>query len=41
LVLLVPDRLWELLEEVERSTGIRKEDLVARALIRVVEEFRV
>jgi len=37
--LLVPSRLWARLEELERKTGVRKEDLLMRALVKVMEEF--
>lgn len=41
LELMVPAKLFELLDRAEQKTGIRKEDLIARALIKVIEEFGV
>ena len=38
--LVIPSRLWEKLDELEAKTGIRKEDLFARALIILVEGLR-
>jgi hypothetical protein len=39
--IVVPGRLFELLEQCERKSGARKEDLLMRALIKVIEEFGV
>jgi len=39
LELVIPPRIWERLVRIERKAGIRKEDLVMRALVRVIEEF--
>jgi len=39
LEIVVPSRIWERLERVEAKTGIRKTDLIMRAIIRVLEEF--
>jgi len=39
--IIVPSRLFELLEQCERKSGVRKEDLLMRALIKVIEEFGV
>jgi hypothetical protein len=38
--LVIPARLWEKLEGLEKSTGVRKEDIVARALVNIVEGVR-
>ena len=38
--LVIPSRLWEKLDELEAKTGIKKEDLFARALIILVEGLR-
>jgi len=37
LELVIPVRLWEKLDEFESRTGIKKEDLFARALVKLVE----
>jgi len=39
LEIVVPSRIWERLNRVEAKTGIKKEDLVMRAMIKVLEEF--
>jgi hypothetical protein len=39
LEIVVPSRLWERLERCEQRAGVRKEDLLMRALIKVLEEF--
>jgi len=36
---VIPSRIWERLDKVEKKTGIRKEDILMRALIKVIEEF--
>jgi hypothetical protein len=38
--LIIPSRLWEKLDELEKRTGVRKEDILARALIVIVEGVR-
>jgi len=38
--LVIPARLWEKLDEFESKTGIKKEDLFARALVKLVEGWR-
>jgi len=40
LKLIIPARLWDKLNELEERAGIRKEDIVARALINIVEGVR-
>ena len=35
----IPRRLYEKLEDVSRRLGITVEDIVARAILKVVEEF--
>jgi len=40
LELVIPARLYRMLEDCERKSGIKKEDLLMRALVKVVEEFR-
>jgi len=37
--IVVPDRVWELLEKIEKEQKIRKEDIVLRAIIRVLETY--
>jgi len=39
LEIVVPSRIWERLERVEAKTGIKKEDVLMRAVIKVIEEF--
>jgi len=39
LEIVVPARIWERLIRVEEKTGISKEDLLMRALVKVIEEF--
>jgi hypothetical protein len=41
LEIVVPSRIWELLEKCEQKSGIKKEDLLMRSLIKVIEEFGV
>lgn len=41
LQLAVPARIWELLEKAEQVSGLRKEDLIMRAVVKVCEEFGV
>lgn len=38
---VVPVRIFELLEKAEQKAGVKKEDLIMRALIKVLEEFGV
>jgi len=40
LEIVVPSRIWDRLSEVEAETGISKEDLLMRALVKVIEEFK-
>jgi len=35
----IPHNVWKKLDEIERRTGITKEDLIMRAIVRVIEEF--
>jgi len=39
LEIVVPSRVWDRLVKVEEETGISKEDLLMRALVKVIEEF--
>lgn len=39
LEIIVPESVWERLCRVEAKTGVRKEDLLMRSLVRVLEEF--
>jgi len=39
LELVIPARVWDKLSEVESKTGISKEGLLMRALVKVIEEF--
>jgi hypothetical protein len=38
--LIIPSRLWEKLDELEKRTGVRKEDILARAIVVIVEGVR-
>jgi len=40
LEILIPAKLYEELEVIEKKSGIRKEDILMRALIKVIEEFK-
>ena len=37
--IVVPQRIWVMLEKVEQKKGVRKEDILMRALVKVIEEF--
>ena len=39
LELVIPDRIWRKLEECQARTGVRIEDLIMRAILKVIEEF--
>jgi len=39
LEIIVPDQIWVRLQNCERKSGIPKEDLLMRALVKVIEEF--
>jgi len=39
LEIIIPGRIWQRLDKCEKKTGIKKEDLLMRALIKVIEEF--
>ena len=39
LKVLLPKKLHDKLEELEKKLGITKEDIVARAIVKVIEEF--
>jgi hypothetical protein len=40
LEIVIPERLWEKLSEIEAKAGIRKEDIFMRAVVNIVEGFR-
>jgi hypothetical protein len=40
LEVIIPSRIWEQLEKIEQKAGIRKEDVLMRAVIKVIEEFQ-
>jgi hypothetical protein len=40
LEVMVPGRLWDRLEELERRTNIRKEDIFLRAVINLLDGVR-
>jgi len=35
----IPEPLYERLETIEKKLGLTKEDIVARTLVKVIEEF--
>lgn len=37
--LIIPGNVYEALRKVEDKTGIKMEDLIMRALVKVIEEF--
>jgi len=39
LKILIPERLYNMLERIEKEQKIRKEDIVLRTLIKVVETY--
>jgi len=39
LKIVLPTKLYKKLEELEKKLGVTKEDIVARAIVRVIEEF--
>jgi len=39
LEIIVPARIWDRLNKCEKRAGIKKEDLLMRAVIKVIEEF--
>lgn len=39
LEIIIPARIWEKLEKIEKIRGIRKEDIIMRAVVKVIEEF--
>jgi hypothetical protein len=40
LELIIPERLWEQLEVLERKSGIRKEDIFLRAVVNLIDGVR-
>jgi len=40
LEIVIPERLWGKLDLVEQKTGIRKEDILMRAIINIIEGIR-
>lgn len=39
LKILIPEKLYNMLEKIEKEYGIRKEDIVLRTLIKTVETY--
>lgn len=37
---MVPSPVWEKLEKIEKEQGIKKEDILMRAVVKVIEEFK-
>jgi len=40
LEIVIPARLWEKMNILERETGIRKEDILMRAVVNIIEGVR-
>jgi hypothetical protein len=40
LEIVIPARLWERLEQTEQRTGVRKEDILMRAVVNIIEGVR-
>jgi hypothetical protein len=40
LEIIIPTRLWEKMDTLEKETGIRKEDILMRAVINIIEGIR-
>jgi len=39
LEIIIPNKVWQKLDNIEKKQGIKKEDLLMRALVKVIEEF--
>lgn len=39
MTITIPSTIWEKLEKIEKGQGIRKEDILMRAVVKVIEEF--
>ncbi|MGB9693793.1 MAG: hypothetical protein ACPLYF_03020 [Fervidobacterium sp.] len=39
LEIIIPVTIWDRLEKIEQKEGIRKEDIIMRTLVKVIEEF--
>jgi len=37
--IMIPATIWERLDKIEQKQGIRKEDIIMRALVKVMDEF--
>ena len=35
----VPRKIYELLEKIEKEEGVPKEDIISRALVRIIDEY--
>jgi hypothetical protein len=40
LEIMIPEKLWMKLDEMESKTGVRKEDIFIRAVVNLVEGYR-
>lgn len=39
LEIVVPEKIWRKLDEIEKKKGVTKEDLLMRTIVKVIEEF--
>ncbi|MEM2612288.1 MAG: hypothetical protein QW332_06100 [Thermoproteota archaeon] len=39
LTVTIPSTIWERLDKIEKEQGIKKEDILMRAVVKVIEEF--
>ena len=37
--IIIPVTIWDKFQEIEKKKGIRKEDIIMRAVVKVIEEF--
>lgn len=37
--IIIPVTIWEKLSKIERKAGLTKEDLIMRAIVKIIEEF--
>jgi len=38
-IMVLPDRVFEALDKIEKKSGYRKEDLILRAIVKVIDEY--
>jgi len=39
MTIMIPSPIWNRLEKIEQIQGIKKEDIIMRAVVKVIEEF--